>query len=97
MGPRVHRTAKIFSADARGRTCSARQACQRRSCRHSPVSPTRPAAPTMTANAPRANATTPALICLVCRRVEVTYAMLRDRTPYQQPTPTEPGTRLAAA
>lgn len=35
----------------------------------------------------RHNAT---LICLARRRIDVLYAMLRDRTPYQHRTPTEP-------
>jgi len=38
-----------------------------------------------------------ALICLARRRVDVIYAMLRDRKPYQQPMPTEPDTSPAAA
>lgn len=38
-----------------------------------------------------------ALICLARRRVDVIYAMLRDRKPYQQPAPTEPDTSPAAA
>jgi len=38
-----------------------------------------------------------ALICLARRRVDVIYAMLRDRKPYQQPMPTERDTSPAAA
>ncbi len=38
-----------------------------------------------------------ALICLARRRVDVIYAMLRDRTPYKQPAPVEPNTSPAAA
>jgi transposase len=38
-----------------------------------------------------------ALICLARRRVDVIYAMLRDRRPYQQPAPTQPGSSPAAA
>jgi transposase len=38
-----------------------------------------------------------ALICLARRRLDVIYAMLRDHTPYQHPTPTEPDSNLAAA
>lgn len=38
-----------------------------------------------------------ALICLARRRVDVLFAMLRDRTPYQHPVPTEPDARRAAA
>ena len=38
-----------------------------------------------------------ALICLARRRVDVIYAMLRDRKPYQIPTLIEPDTTPAAA
>jgi transposase len=38
-----------------------------------------------------------ALICLARRRVDVIYAMLRDRKPYQQPAPTQPGSSPTAA
>ena len=38
-----------------------------------------------------------ALICLARRRVDVIYAMLRDRTPYQQPTLDEPTPTTQAA
>ncbi|HZZ51155.1 MAG TPA: IS110 family transposase [Pseudonocardia sp.] len=38
-----------------------------------------------------------ALICLARRRVDVIYAMLRDRKPYQQPAPTAPEPTAAAA
>jgi hypothetical protein len=38
-----------------------------------------------------------ALICLARRRVDVIYAMLRDRKPYQLPAPVEPGSSPAAA
>jgi transposase len=38
-----------------------------------------------------------ALICLARRRVDVIFAMLRDRTPYQHPTATEPEKNTAAA
>jgi transposase len=38
-----------------------------------------------------------ALICLARRRVDVIYAMLPDRKPYQQPVPTTPGSSPAAA
>jgi transposase len=38
-----------------------------------------------------------ALICLAHRRVDVIYAMLRDRKPYTQPAPTLPSTTQAAA
>lgn len=38
-----------------------------------------------------------ALICLARRRVDVLFAMIRDRTPYQQPTPLQPDTTPAAA
>jgi transposase len=38
-----------------------------------------------------------ALICLARRRVDVIYAMLRDRKPYTQPAPTLPSTTQAAA
>lgn len=38
-----------------------------------------------------------ALICLARRRVDVLFAMLRDRTPYQHPTPAEPDSSPAAA
>lgn len=37
-----------------------------------------------------------ALMCLARRRVDVLFAMLSDRTPYQ-PTPTQPDTTPAAA
>jgi hypothetical protein len=37
------------------------------------------------------------LICLARRRVDVIYAMLPDRKPYQQPVPTTPGSSPAAA
>jgi transposase len=38
-----------------------------------------------------------ALICLARRRVDVLFAMLRDRTPYQHPTPAESEKSVAAA
>jgi transposase len=38
-----------------------------------------------------------ALICLARRRLDVIYAMLRDRVPYQLPAPTGPDSSLAAA
>ncbi len=38
-----------------------------------------------------------ALICLARRRIDVIFAMLRDRKPYQLPTPTEPDSSPAAA
>ena len=38
-----------------------------------------------------------ALICLARRRVDVVFAMLRDRTPYRQPVLPEPPTGAAAA
>ena len=38
-----------------------------------------------------------ALICLARRRVDVIFAMLRDRKPYTQPAPTLPSTTQAAA
>jgi transposase len=38
-----------------------------------------------------------AMICLARRRVDVIYAMLRDRKPYQQPVPTTPEPTSAAA
>lgn len=38
-----------------------------------------------------------ALICLARRRTDVIYAMLRDRKPYQLPTPAEPDSHPAAA
>ena len=38
-----------------------------------------------------------ALICLARRRIDVLYAMLRDRKPYQQPDADEPQTRTRAA
>lgn len=38
-----------------------------------------------------------ALICLARRRVDVLYAMLRDRTPYQPPTPAKPDPHPIAA
>ncbi|MGH3612224.1 MAG: IS110 family transposase [Pseudonocardia sp.] len=38
-----------------------------------------------------------ALICLARRRVDVIYAMLRDRKPYHQPAPAEPESSPAAA
>lgn len=38
-----------------------------------------------------------ALICLARRRVDVLYAMLRDRKPYQHPTSTDLESRTAAA
>ncbi|MGH3621309.1 MAG: IS110 family transposase [Sciscionella sp.] len=38
-----------------------------------------------------------ALICLARRRVDVIFAMLRDRKPYQLPTPIEPDSSPAAA
>ena len=38
-----------------------------------------------------------ALICLARRRIDVLYAMLRDRKPYQQPAPAEPESSPAAA
>lgn len=38
-----------------------------------------------------------ALICLARRRTDVIYAMLRDRKPYQRPTPAEPDSHPAAA
>lgn len=38
-----------------------------------------------------------ALICLARRRVDVIYAMLRNRTPYHQPTTTESDDTAAAA
>jgi transposase len=38
-----------------------------------------------------------ALICLARRRVDVIYAMLRDRKPYQHPTPNDLESRTAAA
>lgn len=38
-----------------------------------------------------------ALICLARRRVDVIYAMLRDRTPYQHPAPETPDSDAAAA
>ena len=44
-------------------------------------------APTMTANAPRAN-TTDKLLALARRRLNVLWAMLRDHTPYRTSTAT---------
>jgi hypothetical protein len=38
-----------------------------------------------------------ALICLARRRVDVIYAMLRDRKPYQVPGTDEPESNTAAA
>ncbi|MGM0724615.1 MAG: transposase, partial [Actinomycetota bacterium] len=38
-----------------------------------------------------------ALICLARRRIDVLFAMLRDRTPYTPPIVTEPDPALAAA
>jgi transposase len=38
-----------------------------------------------------------ALICLARRRVDVQFAMLRDHTPYQHPTPSQPDTTPTAA
>lgn len=38
-----------------------------------------------------------ALICLARRRVDVLYAMLRDRQPYQHPTTHEPTSTTTAA
>lgn len=38
-----------------------------------------------------------ALICLARRRVDVIYAMLRDRKPYQAPAADKPDSTAAAA
>lgn len=40
---------------------------------------------------------TAALVCLARRRIDVLYAMMRDRQPYQPPTTTTPNTEPAAA